>query len=225
MLHVEIHGHANRDGLVFASREFLSWEDISPYFRALNVTVRNSLVVILGVCGGAFALTAATNSPFDPTPFYGLIGPDRPVPGVLLPDAFEAFYIELLRTGDFVPAVNILRRFIPAYGGYDTATLFQLGWRKYVEMCNGDTLTTRVDNIVARIPQSELGSVGGIEKARAAIAAQIQATIHHRDRHYQRFIMTDRYPEIADRFPAIAPPNSSGTSAVRENLKPLSLVE
>jgi hypothetical protein len=203
MLHLEIHGHINREGLVLASGEFLSWLDIAPHIRELNVAVRNSIVLVLGVCSGAFALTAAANSPFEPSPFYGLVGPDRPIPGALLPDGFEAFYSTLLDTRDFVPAVDILRRFLPEYGGYDTATLFQMGWLKYIEACYGDALATRVDRILSRIPEREVVRAGGVVKASAAIAAQIQATLEDRDRHYKQFIMADRYPEIADRFPKI----------------------
>lgn len=201
MLHLEVHG--NPAGLGLASNEFLPWETLAPCLRRLNVTVRNSVVLVLGVCSGAFAMTAAATSPFEPSPFYGLVGPDQPVPIAYLPDAFEAFYTNLLRTGDFVPAVNALRHYLPEYGGYDTATLFRLGWTKYVEACHGQQLAERVERIVTRIPGARNAGVSEMANARAAIAQQIRETVSHRDRYYSRFIMTDIYPEITDRFPVI----------------------
>jgi hypothetical protein len=201
MLHFEIHG--SREGLGLASDEFLSWETIAPYLRKLNVTVRNSIVLVLGVCSGAFAMTAAANSPFEPSPFYGLVGPDQPVPAAYLPDAFEAFYVKLLGTGDFVPAVDSLRQYLPEYSGYDTATLFRLGWSKYVERSRGEQLAERVERIVGRISEAQIVGMSEMADARVAIAQQIQQTVLHRDDHYSHFIMTDIYPEIAERFPVI----------------------
>jgi hypothetical protein len=199
MLHLEVHG--SPEGLGLASKEFLPWDTLAPCLRNLNVTVRNSIVLVLGVCSGAFAMTAAANSPFEPSPFYGLVGPDQPVPVEYLPDAFEAFYSNLLRSGDFVAAVNALRQYLPEYGGYDTATLFRLGWSKYVEACDGEQLTDRVERIVSRIPGAQIADPSDMANARAAIAQQIRETVSHRDEHYSHFIMTDIYPEIALRFP------------------------
>jgi hypothetical protein len=69
IIHLEIHGDSDRQGLVMASGEFLPWARIASALRELNIVVRNSIVLVLGVCSGAFILTAAANSPFEPAPF------------------------------------------------------------------------------------------------------------------------------------------------------------
>jgi len=50
ILHVEAHG--NTDGLVLASKEFISWEALKPALIALNVATKNNLLLTLAACYG-----------------------------------------------------------------------------------------------------------------------------------------------------------------------------
>jgi hypothetical protein len=204
MVHLEIHGDVEQQGLVMSSGEFLSWNDLAAAIRELNIAVKNSIVVVLGVCSGAFLMTGAATSPFERSPFYGIIGPHTPVTNEHLVDAFRAFYSTLIRTGDFVAAVNELRQRIPEYGGYHTAMLFRIGWEKYKGLSFGGKLADRVRRIMRRMPPSEIQRYGGRNKARLAIAEKIRTGAENRDRHYHHFIMADLYPENLDRFPADA---------------------
>jgi hypothetical protein len=204
VVHLEIHGDVRRRGLVMASSELLVWERLASSFRELNIIVRNAVVLVLGVCSGAFALTAAANDPFAPSPFYGVIGPDRPVLNFFLPRGFNAFYITLFKTGDFVGAVNELRqRTLPEYGGYDTATLFRMGRKQYNAYLQGEKLKNRVKRIMRRLPVAEVASYGGRNKARSAIAQRIREASGFWDSYYQHFIMADIYPENTARFPPL----------------------
>lgn len=204
VVHLEIHGDVHRRGLIMPSGELLPWGPLAVAFREVNIVVRNSVILVLGVCSGAFALTAAANSPFEPSPFYGVIGPDRPVIGYFLPHGFLAFYMTLFRTGDFVMAVNDLRqRTLPEYGGYDTATLFRMGRRQYAAYLYGEKLRKRVKRVVRRLPAGEVARYGGRNKARLAIARRIQDSGASWEAYYNHFIMADIYPENATRFPPI----------------------
>ena len=139
LIHLEIHGDTQRRGLVLESGELLPWNDIADRLRQLNIVVQNSLVVVLGVCSGAFILTAAVTSPFEPAPFCAAFGPVKPVNGSLLPDRFYAFYNELFTSGDFIAALNLLRdRTLPEYVGFDTPTLFKIGWRHHENNSTND---------------------------------------------------------------------------------------
>jgi hypothetical protein len=203
LVHFEIHGDEERRGLVMASGELVAWKRVASYLREVNIATKNSVIVVLGVCSGAFLLTAAATSPFEPAPFCGLIGPDRPVLNFFLPHGFRAFYLDLLSSGDFVTAVNLLRqRTLPEYGGYDTAMLFRIGWTKYETYnTHGEVLAERVKKIMRRMPPAEIAQHGSRNRARAAIAARIRDAGARRDEYYAHFVMADIYPENAQRFP------------------------
>lgn len=203
MLHLEVHGDHDGTGLVTRSGEHMLWDDLAAAMREVNVVVRNSLIVVLGVCSGALLLSAAANSPFEPAPFFGIIGPDRPVVNFFLPHGFRAFYLDLLTTGDFVSAVNRLRQqTLPEYGGYATPALFELGWKKYEEgLSDRAVVAKRVKRILRRIHPAVVARFGSRSKARARIAQQVRDTREDRHRYYDHFVMSDVYPENAARFP------------------------
>ncbi len=203
IVHFEIHGDARRAGIVLASREFLPWHLVSDALRRLNVIMKNSIVLVLGTCSGAFVLTAVANSPFERAPFYGVIGPDRPVVNSFLPIGFSAFYKTLLVAGDFVAAVSELRaRTLPEYGGYDCAHLFRIGLEKYSEYSQGAHLAKRVKKIMRRLPAHTIALAGSRDRARQTVASQIRETATDRHALYRHFIMADLYPENEERFPA-----------------------
>lgn len=202
IVHLEIHGDADRAGFVLASREFVPWNVVADALRELNVIVRNSVVLVLGTCSGAFVLTAVANSPFERAPLYGVIGPDRPVLSFFLPIGFRVFYTTLLATGDFVAAVNELRgRTLPEYGGYDCALVFRLGLAKYKEYSQGEHLAKRVKKVMRRLPPQAIAQAGSRNRARRAIAGHIRGTATDRREQYRHFIMADLYPENEARFP------------------------
>jgi len=207
LIHFEMHGTRDHDALVTASGERVAWNDVAEPLRHLNIAVRNALIVVLGVCSGAFIGTAAANSPLEPAPFSWLVGPDRPVLSFYLPVGFKAFYAELLTTGDFPQAVAELRRqALPEYGAYDTATLFRKAREVYLRtQAQRPVLNQRVKRIFRQRRHVLVAEYGGNNQARAAIARQIQDMSERWDEYYRHFIMADRFPENEGRFPPIGP--------------------
>jgi hypothetical protein len=92
ILHLEIHGDEGGTGLVMASGEPLSWGGLGDALRPLNVTLRNSLILVLGVCSGVLSIKSVTASPFERVPFCHVVGPDKAVKSYFLPYGFHAFY-------------------------------------------------------------------------------------------------------------------------------------
>jgi hypothetical protein len=219
IIHLEIHGAADRTGFVMASGEFLDWDTAAGYLRVMNVAMRNSLIIVLGVCNGAFLTYAACSSPFEPAPFCGLIGPDRPVRSFFLPHGFRAFYLELARSGDFVKALGELRqRTLPEYTALDSADVFRLGWRVYEgESLTGPLLAKRVKRIMRRTPPAEIRS--GRNKARREIVRRMRDASKGRDDYYRHFIMADIYPENADRFRPVDYLSEGNASVLRERAR------
>ncbi len=206
VVQLEIHGTSSKSGLVVASGEFIAWQRFAAELRELNVATRNSLLVVLGVCSGLYLSTAAAVSPFEPAPFYGLIGPDRSVNSFVMYHGFLAFYRELLSSGDIAKAVDQLRlRNLPEYSGLDTAMLFRRGMEVYDRtLLQGEGLARRVKKVMRKVPPSEIARYGGRNKARKAFAQKLRdISALERDGYYQHFIMADIYPENAQRFPPL----------------------
>lgn len=210
IIHFEVHGDTDKQGFVLASGELARWRDVANILREINISVRNALVVVLGVCSGALILTAAVTSPFEPAPFRGVIGPDRPVGSFFLPVGFRAFYTELLTSGDFAVAVRKLRQHtLPEYAGYDTATMFRIGLQTYVrEHLIGVKLARRVKRILRKMPRTEIDKLGSRNKARLVLAERLKATPERLRRDYEHFTMIDRFPELAKEFPPSDAPSA-----------------
>jgi hypothetical protein len=206
LVHFEMHGTTERDAVVTASGERVKWNDVAEPLRHINIAVQNALIVVLGVCSGAFIGVAAANNPLEPAPFAWLVGPDRPVSEFFLPVGFKALYAELLATGNFAKAVIELRqRTLPEYTAFDTAQLFRRGCESYDRtQTRGPVLAQRVKRIFRQRRSALVAEYGSNNKARAAVAREIQESSSERWReYYRRFIMADRYPENEERFPPI----------------------
>jgi len=205
LIHFEMHGAATKNALVTASGESITWGDVASPLRHINLAVRNSLIVVLGVCSGAYIGTAAANSPFEPSPFTWLVGPDRPVIGFFLPIGFKAFYKELIETGDFVKAVGRLRQHtLPEYTALDIATWFRKSREVYeATQTRGPILKERVKRIFRARRAALVAQYGSNNKARAALAAIIQDTSSRWPDYYRHFVMADIYPENEKRFPQL----------------------
>lgn len=206
LVHLEIHGASDKAGLVLASGEFVGWQQFAGWLRELNIVTRNSVLMVLGVCGGLYLSTAAAVSPFEPAPFYGVIGPDRTINSFVMYHGFRAFYRELLTSGDIARAVDRLRSHsLPEYSALDTAMLFRRGMEVYDRtQLKGDGLVRRVKKGMRKLPPSEIAKYGSRNKARKGLAQRIREfSAQHRDRYYEHFIMADAFPENVERFPPL----------------------
>ena len=56
IIHFEIHGSTNKDGLVLASHELVTWSEMRDVLEKINIASRMNLFVTLAVCHGAYLL-------------------------------------------------------------------------------------------------------------------------------------------------------------------------
>jgi len=88
ILHFETHG--SEDGIQLASYEIVTWNELLEKTRELNIVLKNTLVVILGMCFGN-TLIAKIN-PSDRAPFKAIIGTFDKISVWELLIAFDEFY-------------------------------------------------------------------------------------------------------------------------------------
>ncbi len=72
MIHLEIHGSSEHDGLVLKSKELVSWNDIYESLIEINSIIGNNLFLTLAVCHGAYLMQLIKLD--KPAPFWGFIG-------------------------------------------------------------------------------------------------------------------------------------------------------
>lgn len=72
MIHLEIHGSTEHDGLVLKSKELVSWNEIYESLIEINSIIGNNLFLTLAVCHGAYLMQLIKLD--KPAPFWGFIG-------------------------------------------------------------------------------------------------------------------------------------------------------
>ncbi len=113
IIHIEVHG--DKDGFVLFdknnSMEFVSWKEIIPSLTSINYNSKNSLIITLGVCYGAYIGLEVINEfvLFRRAPFLLMIGPPSKILNTEIEIGFKYFYRNIMKTKDISSAFNILQ--------------------------------------------------------------------------------------------------------------------
>jgi hypothetical protein len=208
LLHFETHGIAVQDrrrtspGIVLASREGVTWQELSPRFTVINEHTRLRLLVFMAACYGADLATLI--QPLAPAPVRFIIGPTEEVPARAIETATGAFYRALLQNGDG----NAAFRAIDAARGPDDPVFWKLPAETlfleivkgyYNEMTTDEQITARVEGLVAPLALRGVPANETVRQ-RAILKAHLEDRRWLFEKCYRRFFLVDKYPEIAERF-------------------------
>jgi hypothetical protein len=211
ILHLEIHGSSDQQGLVLRSFEFVPWTALLEPLTRINQATGNNLLVTLAVCHGAWLGTILSAS--RPAPFWTLIGPSTSEHPIVLFPAFEAFYSTLLDELDGGKAVRDLLETASAKSAAHSLSIingeriFKQAFRRYVEeQCNVAAIERRVAAIIAegkrRAAARDVTVPEGTWAEQAAdIARRMANTRSIFEEYRRRFFMIDTWPENDERFP------------------------
>lgn len=199
IIHFEIHGSTNKDGLVLASGELVSWESMRAILTKINIASRMNLFVSLAVCHGAYLLMQYQ---LDQRAFCsGLLGSFEKIMISDLKIRFTEFYQELFTSFDMNKAYQRLLNSNPGvkidYKCISAIEIFYRIYRNYI--------ITQV-NDPERLKQRALDAAhtnGLIFKTRQQersfqydFANQIHKTKNqYYVEHSTKFLMTDLFPE------------------------------
>jgi hypothetical protein len=106
ILHLEMHGDTL--GLQFESGEYSAWEEIMPYFRTINVLIKNYLIIMLASCESNMIY-----GHLDPTkraPFRIVIGALKKVGEKDILKCFETFYNNYFFKMDPFESVHLMNQ-------------------------------------------------------------------------------------------------------------------
>lgn len=102
ILHFEVHGFSG--GIQLKDGELVSWEELIPEFRKMNVHYADMLLIVLAVCKGASILQFV--DPSERSPFRGLVSSAKDLSEPDIINGFEVFYDHYFFTFDIVGGVE-----------------------------------------------------------------------------------------------------------------------
>lgn len=103
LIHFEIHGRDQQDGVTLKNDDFVGWHDLLEKLTDINVASANHLFVIFATCSGAFNIKYIMPRE-RPFPYYAAIAPDKLDFPIFLEQRYSLFYISLIIDGDMEKA-------------------------------------------------------------------------------------------------------------------------
>ncbi len=199
---VHVDGHGAEEGLLTGDGSRVLWELLWPLFRTLNVATKNNLILTFASCWSAHGIVDKTSADLSlPTPFLVMVAPQKIVLNETVDAGFEDFYRSLIANGDVNAAFDLLARrdraadTVGEYKLLIAPRLFALSAEKYVEQhCVGAAARARERNLESM----RLGDRHTRRFVRNAIRGSQALYLGEK---YRRFMMVDRYPDQAGRFP------------------------
>lgn len=200
ILHLEIHGEEHGTGLVLASGEFISMEELGETVGNINYLTGCNTFMTLAVCRGLTSLFSIHMT--KPMPFCGAIGSFDTIMNNDILLSFTEFYHELFNSFNIYRAYEELRKAnegrIGEYYVYMADALFIRVYKRYVnEQCSEEKLNKR-----ATAAYHETGGYGILLEDFISNFKQIEK--ENRDKEYNefkhKFFLLDKFPQNEMRF-------------------------
>lgn len=198
ILHIEAHGISDKNGIVLASGEVITWKELKDPLIQLNEATKNNLFVVLASCWGGYLMEILT--PVDKSPCWGLIGPSDKMTAAMLLKNYTDFYVTLLSTGDGDAALAVLNANSCELHGYlfQTAeTMFKSVFSGYItKFCSDEMIEERA----LEVQREALEKYGNVPQRLNEIKSALANTRESFEIYKKRFLMLDMFPENAARF-------------------------
>ena len=201
IIHIECHGDENGKGIFLdPSNELVEYREIINVLRVINIKLRNSLIVSLGVCSG---MTLLYSIDFNkPCPFFALITSNGIVSNKKVIEAYSIFYKSLLFENDLIYAIRQIKK-VDKFKLYGPERIFEIFERGFVQLMS-DELRKEL------IKENKLKDIESFDmnKLQTFISPQhnnghisILNSVKNEILDLRRmFLMIDKFPDIKDRF-------------------------
>jgi hypothetical protein len=135
IIHFEIHGNKNKNGLVLNSNESITWKELVKVISEINIIIKNNLFITFAVCHGAYFLQEIKIN--KPSPYWGFIGSFDEIFPEDLSIRYENFYDEFLVAFDLTKAISRLHKSNPSlpssYRFINSETTFKEVYANYLK--------------------------------------------------------------------------------------------
>ncbi len=202
IIHFEVHGSPQKDGLVLTSREPVKWEELYQQLYPINKTMKNELFVTWAVCHGNFFMSTSFLN--RPAAFRGMVGSFETIYNNDLALRFNEFYEKLFRSFDLNKAyealVNTNSGMPNSFRCYSAELLFALAWERYGKELSTETELERrarelYGNNTEELSRYGFTEDGFVDHYKKNKNAYIQKVF---ERDYDTYFMLDIYPELKD---------------------------
>lgn len=201
IIHLEMHGHENKNSVVLNNRQEVKWNYLIKRFEEINVLTQLNLVVFLGACFGLNILKVF--GPSSRAPFFGLLAPHQEIPPTTLSKYYKTFYKELFASNNFTTAIDRVKEEKLDNISYISAgAYYKLYIQSYFKKIRkperrNEKIKKLVDNTLSERDYKYL------DKERLTIlyslkTPQLENELH--DELFSKFFMTDLYPTNEKRF-------------------------
>jgi hypothetical protein len=196
VLHLETHG--SPQGLGSCAAEFIPWADLKAPLAAINMASRLNLLVLVQACNGDDLM--AVVQPGDRAPFWGFIGPSRPVTVAEVNGSNEAFYRELFKSNDGGPAWQAMNASVTKGDSPFTCLrveeMFRAVFRAYYrEQCSEAMLAARLKRMIRAAKDA------GLPPRDAELNQQLRDHRSYFNHAREQFFLHDIWPKNVSRFP------------------------
>jgi hypothetical protein len=189
--------HGDEAGFQLADSSIVDWAELKQPLTDLNIATGLNLIIVVAACtGGAIAKVVDIT---DRAPFWGLIGPTKPLSARALQQAYIPFYQTLFITKSPSEAVSALEAASedPVFWRTTARCLFEAAWRMYRQQyCTPEQIESRA----ARMLKTALSGGSRV----TGLQAMKQALIDHEPESFRQyrttFFMSDIFPEHQQRF-------------------------
>lgn len=153
ILHFELHGSSNHDGLVLANKDLIPWSNFVSDMRCINIETQNNLLITMGICFGMDILYYTSLE--DPSPFFGIIGSLYALQNDDIYIRYSDFYDEFLQSFDITKSLQCLFRANPnkpqEYSFVNAPELFRRIYGNYLKtQFTPDAIKKRINDTIMK---------------------------------------------------------------------------
>ena len=194
ILHFELHGSSNHDGLVLANKDFI------------NIETQNYLLITMGICFGMEILYYTSLE--EPSPFFGIIGSLYALQNDDIYISYSEFYDEFLQSFDITKSLQCLFRANPdrpqEYSFVNAPELFRRIYKNYLEtQFTPDAIKKRISDTIMEAEAKRGFKYSSKEK-------KVFASIFKKElkktknpfylSHFKNFLMCNKFKTCKKRF-------------------------
>ena len=200
ILHVEIHGDDQKEGLIFPNKSFIHWNEFKELCIKVTIPTKLNLLVVLAACHGAYFTPYIV--PHDRAPCWGLIGPVKAISQSAILKSFSLLYKTAIETKSISHAIATVNKTywkgLAIISITNSEEFFKNTYSIYLSTsCNPKAYRDRAKAIRKEIKKKGKISPPGIGGIIRYFEKKQRPDFH---KNIEKFFMFDLYPGNAKRF-------------------------
>lgn len=206
ILHLELHGSSNHDGLVLAKGNLIPWRDFVSDMRCINIETQNNLFITMGICFGMNILYYTSLE--EPSPFWGIIGSLYALQNDDIYIRYSEFYDEFLQSFDLTKSLERLFKANPnrpqEYSFVNAPELFRMIYKNYLKtQFTSDAIKKRISDTITE--EDTKRRVKFTSEEKKVFASKFKKELKKTKNrfylsHFNNFLMCNKFETCKERF-------------------------